>query len=150
MLFIAVSFAPLILIGGAVLYQFDVSYHEKIMAHLEEVVRKHMQSIDAFLTEGLAHLIMITDTFTTEQQSDELFLREKLAILQRVHGGVFVDLGYVDKQGVQIAYASAFRLGKVNYAEADWFKKAATKDHFVSDVFLGVRQPHFLVTARKQ
>lgn len=61
---ILVSFAPLILIAGIILYQFHVSYHEKVTAHLEEVVQKHRQNIDGFLDEKLADIRVMTRTFT--------------------------------------------------------------------------------------
>jgi len=81
--------------------------------------------------------------------SNELFLQERLSIRQREHGGVFVDLGLVNDQGVQIAYAGTFKLGRAVYSEADWFKKAMKSQYFVSDVFLGLRGlPHFIVATR--
>lgn len=49
---IAVSFTPLILISSIMLYQFQESYHEKVLAHLEEVVLKHSQNINGFLDEN--------------------------------------------------------------------------------------------------
>ena len=148
---ILVSFAPLILIAGIILYQFHVSYHEKVTAHLEEVVQKHRQNIDGFLDEKLADIRVMTRTFTLEQLGDESFLQGKLAILQQEHGGVFVDLGFVNEDGLQVAYAGAFKLARVNYAEADWFKKALKSDQFISDVFLGIRGlPHFIVAVKKE
>jgi two-component system NtrC family sensor kinase len=52
LLVLIVSFTPLILISGTILYQFRVSYQEKVRAHLEEVVKKHAQTIDTFLDDG--------------------------------------------------------------------------------------------------
>jgi two-component system NtrC family sensor kinase len=145
------SFAPLILTSGIILYQFHVSYHEKVRAHLEEVVQKHRQSIDSFLDEKLADITVIARTFRLDQLSDEAFLQKQLAILQKEHGGVFVDLGVVNDRGLQIAYAGTFKLGRVNYAEAGWFEKAMKSDHFISDVFLGIRGlPHFIVAVRQE
>lgn len=46
---IIVSFAPLVLIGGIILSQFDKSYHVKTYAHLETLVQQHKQNIDTFL-----------------------------------------------------------------------------------------------------
>jgi len=148
---ILVSFAPLLLIAGIILYQFQVSYQEKVIAHLEEVVEKHRQNIDGFLDEKLADIRVITRTFSLEQLSDESFLQGKLAILQEEHGGVFVDLGLVNGEGLQVAYAGAFKLARVNYSEADWFKKALKSEQFISDVFLGIRGlPHFIVAVKKE
>jgi two-component system NtrC family sensor kinase len=151
LIMILVSFAPLLLIAGIILYQFQVSYQEKVIAHLEEVVEKHRQNIDGFLDEKLADIRVMTRTFGLEQLRDESFLQGKLAILQEEHGGVFVDLGLVDAKGLQVAYAGAFKLARVNYSEADWFKKALKSEQFISDVFLGIRGlPHFIVAVKKQ
>jgi len=148
---ILVSFAPLLLIAGMILYQFQVSYQEKVIAHLEEVVQKHRQNIDGFLDEKLADIRVMTRTFGLEQLRNESFLQGKLAILQEEHGGVFVDLGLVNGEGLQVAYAGVFKLARVNYSEADWFKKALKSEQFISDVFLGIRGlPHFIVAVKKE
>jgi len=148
---ILVSFAPLLLIAGIILYQFQVSYQEKVIAHLEEVVEKHRQNIDGFLDEKLADIRVMTRTFGLEQLRNESFLQGKLAILQEEHGGVFVDLGLVNGEGLQVAYAGGFKLARVNYSEADWFKKALKSEQFISDVFLGIRGlPHFIVAVKKE
>jgi two-component system NtrC family sensor kinase len=151
LIMILVSFAPLLLITGIILYQFQVSYQEKVIAHLEEVVEKHRQNIDGFLDEKLADIRVMTRTFSLEQLRDESFLQGKLAILQEEHGGVYVDLGLVNGEGLQVAYAGAFKLARVNYSEADWFKKALKSEQFISDVFLGIRGlPHFIVAVKKE
>jgi len=151
LIMILVSFAPLLLIAGIILYQFQVSHQEKVIAHLEEVVEKHRQNIDGFLDEKLADIRVMTRTFSLEQFRDESFLQGKLAILQEEHGGVFVDLGLVNGEGLQVAYAGAFKLARVNYSEADWFKKALKSEQFISDVFLGIRGlPHFIVAVKKE
>jgi two-component system NtrC family sensor kinase len=150
LIMILVSFAPLLLIAGIILYQFQVSYQEKVIAHLEEVVEKHRQNIDSFLDEKLADIRVMTRTFSLEQLRDESFVQAKLAILQEEHGGDYVDLGLVNGEGLQVAYAGAFKLARVDYSEADWFKKALKSEQFISDVFLGIRGlPHFIVAVKK-
>jgi two-component system NtrC family sensor kinase len=149
LLVIAVSFTPLVLISATFVYQFHVSYQEKVLAHLEEVVVKHAQNIDSFLSERLADIAVMARTFPLDQLSNESFLREKLAILQSEQGGTYVDLGLVNAQGIQIAYAGTFPPGNANYSGADWFKKAMQSEYFISDVFLGIRGlPHFIVAVK--
>lgn len=148
---ILVSLAPLLLVSGTILYHFQVSYKEKAIAHLEELVEKHRQNIDSFLNEKLADIRVMGSSYTFEQLSNESFLQERLSIRQREYGGVFVDLGLVDDRGVQIAYAGTFKLGRAVYSEADWFKKAMKRQYFISDVFLGLRGlPHFIVASRQE
>jgi two-component system NtrC family sensor kinase len=146
---IIVSFTPLILVGSIILYRFHVSYHEKVEAHLQELVLKHKQTIDSFLKEKLGDIRFLSETFCFDELKDASFLQDRLDLLQQSFGPVFVDLGVVTSQGLQVAYAGPFRLGEALYFEADWFKKAMKTQGFISDVFLGLRGlPHFIVTVR--
>jgi len=146
---IAVSITPMILVSGIILYQFNRSYHEKVHAHLAELVLKHKQNIDGFLVEKLGNIRVLAKTFSFEELRDESFLRDRLEILQRGYGPVFVDLGVINSQGLQVAYAGPFKLGKALYSTASWFETAMKNEHVISDVFLGLRGlPHFIVTVR--
>ena len=146
---IIVSFTPMILVGGIILYQFKTSYQEKIHAHLKELVQKHKQNIDSFLQEKLGDIKFLADNFTYEELSDEPFLMDRLDSLQKEFGLVFVDLGVIRENGIQVAYAGPFKLGKALYSEADWFQKAMISKYFISDVFLGLRGlPHFIIAVR--
>ncbi|MCD6298031.1 MAG: two-component sensor histidine kinase [Deltaproteobacteria bacterium] len=147
---IIVSITPMILVSALLLYQFRVSYREKVYAHLETLVKKHKRDIDNFLKEKLSDIRFLSDTFTFEEFSDESFLRDRLEALQTEFGPVFVDLGVIKGNGVQVAYAGPFKLGKALYSEADWFQKVKKEKHVISDVFLGLRGlPHFIIAVRE-
>ncbi len=149
LIIIIVSFTPMILVSAMLLRQFSNSYHEKVRAHLEELAQKHKQNIDSFLKEKLADICFLAETFGFGELSSESFLRDRLETLQRDYGSVFVDLGVVNAQGLQVAYAGPFKLEKALYYDADWFKKAMKTRYFISDVFLGLRGlPHFIVAVR--
>ena len=96
LIIIFVSFAPMILVSGAILYQFDHAYHEKVRAHLGELVMKQKQNIDSFLKEKLGDIRFLADTFGYEELSDESFLRDRLETMQLAYGPVFVDLGVIN------------------------------------------------------
>ena len=146
---ILVSVTPLILVGSIILYRFHVSYHEKVEAHLQELVLKHKQTIDNFLKEKLGNIRFLSETFCFDELKDASFLQDRLDLLQQSFGPVFVDLGIVTSRGLQVAYAGPFRLGEALYFEADWFKKGMKTQYFISDVFLGLRGlPHFIVAVR--
>jgi two-component system NtrC family sensor kinase len=146
---IIVSFTPMLLVGGINSDQFHITYREKIHAHLGELIQKHKQNIDIFLKEKLSDIRFMAACFTFEQLSDEKFLQEKLRILQSEYNSVFEDLGIVNANGIQIAYAGPFKLVSADYSDAGWFKKAIQSQYFISDVFMGLRgRPHFIVTVR--
>jgi len=112
---IIVSFTPMSLVSGIILYQFQTSYQEKIHAHLEELVQKRKQNIDSFLKEKLGDIRFLADNFAFEELRDETFLTDRLESLQKEFGLVFVDLGVINENGIQIAYAGPFKLGKALY-----------------------------------
>jgi two-component system NtrC family sensor kinase len=141
----------MVLITGLILNEFQNSYSEKVNAHLKELVLKHKQNIDTFLKEKTSYIRFLAKTVGIKQLSDESFLQQRLYSLQEEYGPVFVDLGVVDQQGHQIAYAGPFKLGKANYSEAEWFKKALQNKYYVSDVFLGLRGlPHFIISVKQE
>ena len=148
---IIVSITPMILVSALILYQFRISYHEKIYAHLETLVKKHKRNIDAFLKEKLGDIRFLAKTFTFEELSNESFLQDRLATLRQEFDQVFVDLGVINAQGIQVSYAGPFKLGKVTYSKADWFQKTMKSDYVISDVFLGLRGlPHFIIAVREK
>ena len=147
---ILVAIMPMVLVSSIILYEFDVSYHEKVHAHLEELVLKHKHNIDGFLKQKLGDIRLLGKTFSYEELSDESFLRDRLELLQETYGPVFVDLGVINAQGLQVAYAGPFKLGKALYSNAKWFQMAMKSDHVKSDVFLGLRGlPHFIIAVRE-
>jgi two-component system NtrC family sensor kinase len=147
---IIVSFTPMLLVGGIIYEQFQVSYREKVYAHLEELVRKNKQNIDGFLKEKLGDIRFVARSFTFYQISDEAFLQDTLTKLRQEFNNAFEDLGVINDEGIQIAYAGPFKLLKARYSEADWFKKALSSQYVISDVFLGLRGlPHFIVAVRQ-
>ena len=150
LLVMVISVTPMLLVTGIILNQFSASHHEKINAHLGELVLKHKQNIDSFLSEKLHNIRFLADTIDFDNCGHQNMIVEHLARLQRAYGPVFVDLGVIDGQGQQVAYAGPFRLERARYADADWFKKAIESNYFTSDVFLGLRgAPHFIIAVRK-
>lgn len=147
---IIVSFTPLLLVICILLQQFQAAYREKTYAHLSELIQKHKQNIDTFLNEKLANIRFLAITKSFKTLNDDAFLQKKLQFLRNDYGNVFVDLGIVDENGVQVAYAGPYQLENANYADAEWFMEARHRDSFISDVFLGLRgSPHFIVAVRQ-
>lgn len=150
LIIIVTSLIPLTIVSSTIYYQFRVSYHEKVYEHLRELVHSHTQTIDSFLNEKLADIRFLTDICGWDNLHNENFLRDRLRALQKDFGRDFVDLGIVNAKGEQLAYAGPFLLEKVDYSNAEWFRRAIQSDYYVSDVFLGIRGlPHFIITVRK-
>ena len=149
LIIIVVSVVPLIIVSSTIYFQFRASYHEKVYDHLRELVHHHAQNIDYFLQEKLSDIRFLTDSCGWDKLAGESFLQERLAALQKDFGQDFVDLGVINAIGEQIAYAGPFKLGKADYSDAEWFRKAIQSEFFISDVFLGLRGlPHFIIAVR--
>jgi two-component system NtrC family sensor kinase len=143
---IIVSMIPMVVVSSTLYLQFRQSYREKVNDHLRELVQKHQQNIDNFLQERLTDIRLMAARNGHDRLKDESFLQRTLDLLQQEYGSVFVDLGVVNAEGNQEAYAGPFKLAKADYGDADWFRTAVKTDFVISDVFLGLRGlPHFIV-----
>ena len=150
LLVMVISLAPMIIVTAIILNQFSVSHHEKVYAHLAELVLKHKQNIDGFLDERIHNIRFLADTMAFDRIGRNGDIADQLSLLQSAYGTVFVDLGVVDETGRQVAYAGPFKLERAQYADSDWFKKALENPSFTSDVFLGLRgSPHFIIAVQK-
>ncbi|MFO7714861.1 ATP-binding protein [Desulfosarcina sp.] len=150
LLVMVISLTPMVLVTGIILNQFSASHHEKIHAHLGELVLKHKQNIDGFLSEKLHNIRFLADTIDVDQCGQPNMIEGQLARLQGAYGPVFVDLGVISEQGLQVAYSGPFKLEQARYTDADWFKRALESRDFTSDVFLGLRgTPHFIIATQK-
>ncbi len=78
---IMVSVTPMFLVSTLILYQFNVSYQEKVETHLKTLVKKHKQNINSFLREKSSDIRSLAKTFSFEKLSDETFLRDSLEVL---------------------------------------------------------------------
>jgi two-component system NtrC family sensor kinase len=149
LIIIIVSVIPLILVSSTIYYQFRASYHAKVYDHLRELAHSHTRNIDSFLQEKLSDIRFLSDSCGRDKLVDESFLQERLAALQKDFGQDFVDLGVINADGGQIAYAGPFKLAKADYSQAEWFRRAIQSEYFISDVFLGLRGlPHFIIAVR--
>ncbi len=151
LIIISVSIIPMILVSSTIYLQFRSSYREKVYDHLGQLVHKHKDEIDNFLRERLIDIRIMARSFGYEMLSDDHFLSNRLAAHQQEYGPYFVDLGVINSQGTQVAYAGPFKLGEARYADAQWFKEALRNQYVISDVFLGLRGlPHFIVAVRNR
>jgi two-component system NtrC family sensor kinase len=148
---IIVSMVPMILVSSTLYLQFRKSYHGKVNDHLRELVQKHKQNIDNYLQERLTDIRLMTARYGYDRLKEGDLLQQNLDLLKEEYEKAFVDLGVVDAQGHQKAYAGPFKLADAYYGDAEWFKDVSQKDQVISDVFLGLRGlPHFIVAVRSE
>ncbi len=145
------AITPTVVVSIFILDAFRVSYEQKVYDHLDVLTRKHKRSIDIFLEEKLMDIRLLAKTNRFADLTDQDILDQRFNELQRAFDRSFVDLGVVDHQGRQIAYAGPLELTGVNYSGAAWFEQAINRPFFISDVFKGMRgAPHFIVSVRQE
>jgi hypothetical protein len=143
------AMTPTVIVSLFILDEFRTSYEKRVHDHLALLVKKHKRSMDMFLEEKLMDIRMLAGANLYAELSDEPTLNRNFDEMQRAFDRTFVDLGVVNHNGRQIAYAGPHGLTGVSYLETDWFKQAISSPYFVSDVFKGLRgEPHFIVTVR--
>jgi two-component system NtrC family sensor kinase len=144
-----VAGVPLMFIGFVIVQQFGSIYRTKVTDHLTELLIKHSQTIDNFLSDRLGDIRVLIRSHLMEDLAYQDFLTRKLSILREEYGGVFVDLGLINSNGLQLAYSGPFNLSQADYADAIWFSETHQKDFYISDVFTGLRgSPHFIVAVK--
>lgn len=143
---IAVSVAPLILVSGLIFDEYRSMYSEKVYAHLAEVVDKHADNIDTFLTDKLQEVQYLNTAYTYDQLTDPDELAAILEGMQQQYGRILVDIGIVNDKGRQVSYAGPYDLLGADYSKASWYRKTSERQTGISDVFMGLRQtPHFII-----
>lgn len=151
LIIIITAITPLVIISAITRHYFQVSYREKVENLSKSLISKHQLMIEHFLGERVAALRVDAMSYTFQELSKSEFLAQRLAVLQSEYGSSIVDLGVVSDQGIQVAYAGPFKLQGANYSEAFWFKEARNREHYISDVFKGLRRlPHIVITVRQE
>jgi len=142
---------PLVITGAINLQQFQKVYRNKVENEFAVMIERHSFIVDSFIEDRLSDVRVITREHPIERLGDANFLRRVLNLMREEYHGAFVDLGLVNEDGVQIAYAGPFNLEMADYSSAGWFEQAFANESYVSDVFAGLRgSPHFIVATQRR
>ncbi len=143
--------APLVITGAVNLHQFRMAYQKKVSNELAVMIERHSLTVDSFLNDRLSDVRVITREHPIERLREPEFLRRVLNLMREEYHGAYVDLGLVDSEGLQVAYAGPFNLQMADYSAATWFQDAMSSESVISDVFAGLRgSPHFIVATQKK
>jgi two-component system NtrC family sensor kinase len=147
----AIIIAPLIITGVVNLNQFRKAYRTKVSNELSVMIERHSLTVDSFINDRLSDVRVIAREHPIERLREPEFLRRVLNLMREEYHGAFVDLGLVDADGIQVAYAGPFNLQMADYSAAAWFQDSMASESVISDVFAGLRgSPHFIVATRRQ
>ncbi len=140
--------APFILLTAYLYWQYSALDRESERLHLMAIAESQGNTLDLFLTERINDLSNLIDEPRMPLPPSQTFLEEGLEGLSRA-SDAFVDLGYFDASGLQVAYIGPYpALAQRNYASEPWF--LALKDgkagFVITDIYLGFREiPHFTI-----
>ena len=144
-----VAVVPLLIIAGISNSRYAEAFRFEQTRPMLRFAENGKQSLESFLTAHLSALDMIIHERPYEQLCDTGTLSRILVNLKRSFGG-YVDLGVVDINGVQVAYAGPYELAGRSYDDHDWFIEVNTRGVSVSDVFMGYRElPHFVIAVQQ-
>jgi len=144
--------APLIILVVYFQYRYIGFEEDSRRVHLGTIAEHQANTLDLFLSERRVNLVNLVDhpRFSDPPISEEM--RGYLSDLKRV-SEAFVDIGFFDSSGVQVAYAGPHPLLESrNYSNEDWFVNlTSAHDNFViTDVYLGFRQQlHFTIAVSR-
>lgn len=145
-----VSFAPLIVLGATIYYQFARMYGEKIEEQITYRATAQAAAVELFLKERIAILCAMADTHTFNHMTDEKNLARIFEVMN-ARAGAFVDLGVISNSGQHLAYVGPYNLKGLNYYQHPWFDDVMSKGVYVSNVYMGYRKsPHFIIAVRRQ
>ncbi|WP_320169192.1 ATP-binding protein [Maridesulfovibrio sp.] len=106
------------------------------------------RAVSYFVEERKSALQLLVELDNFRSFDDRDCLAGMLRALKDSFGG-FIDLGVIDMEGKQVAYAGPYNLEGREYAGQDWFRQTVDQGVYVSEVFLGFRDSPHLVIALK-
>jgi two-component system NtrC family sensor kinase len=146
---LAVSLAPLLILGMVLYNQFERTGREMTREQIRYRAQAQAEAVDLFLEKRRAILNVIADTHSFTHMSQEENLASIFQIMNN-QGQAFVDLGIIDSRGNQRAYIGPYDLRGRNYLDQLWFNEVLVNGWYKSDVYMGFRQqPHFIIAVRR-
>ncbi|MCP4757086.1 MAG: two-component sensor histidine kinase [Proteobacteria bacterium] len=144
-----VTFVPLLSMAGINYFQYHASLKKEIVGSLRLMSHKAAHSISLFIEERLSSIRALAASYSYRQLSDQEVLNGLYRIFKKEFGG-FVDLGVINKDGIQVAYAGPYDLLGKKYSQQKWFNEVSIRSVYVSDVFMGHRGfPHIAIAVQQ-
>lgn len=139
---------PLIVLTIYFHIQYRATGRESRNLHLKSIAEYQANTLDLFLWERVVNLANLIDDPRAEFPPSTGATQRLLMHLKK-NSDAFIDIGYFDSSGVQIAYAGPLPfLERQNYSAQEWFVKlhSAPTEYIITDIYLGLRhEPHFTI-----
>jgi two-component system NtrC family sensor kinase len=120
-------------------------YRSSLKANLRWSAESAKRTIETFLAELQTVLIYTANGHDFKDLAAPDILRKVYQQLKSNYPGV-VDLGIINQQGIQVAYAGPFDLVGKDYSNRECFKTSTSSKTFIGNVEMGYRKvPHFCI-----
>jgi len=121
------------------------AYRSQMLTNLRWNAESAKRTIEAFLTELQTVLAYTANEHTYEELVNQDKLNKLYHRLKSHYPGL-VDLGIIDHEGIQRAYAGPFDLLGKDYSDRDCFKVVSSSKTYIGRVEMGYRKvPHFAI-----
>ncbi len=139
---------PMIALTVYFAFQYRQLLIESSKAHLRAIAENQANTLDLFLRERLVNLSNAIDDPRVEWPPTTEVMRGLLETL-RQNSETFVDLGFFDSRGIQIAYEGPYpQLEHRDYSSQSWWieLRSSGNRYIITDIYLGFRQKmHFTI-----
>jgi len=148
----AIYLSPVILLTTYFVLQYGAFISETERLHLRAIAESQANTLDLFMTERRVNLSNVIDSPKFPIPPTSPNMQDYLTELRRI-SEAFVDIGFFDSSGVQVAYSGPFpSLEQQSYSGEEWYSNL-TKGEFssiVTNIYLGFRQkPHFTIAVSR-
>lgn len=133
-------------------FQFNRVLNKTGRLHLASLSESQRNTVDLFLQERVINLFSLFHHPDFKLAFESSKLATLLSTLKQAND-TFVDLGFLNQDGIQIGYAGPYsRLHNKNYCNEIWFKTLikGEKEYHITDIYLGFRnKPHFTIAVKQ-
>ena len=149
---LAAFFVPLAVLSAHFHFQFHYTMKTIGKQRLAAVAESQRNTVDLFLQERVANIIAL---FHDREFSLSPTKYQMMSLYQNLRqaGDAFIDLGFIDEDGIQIGYAGPYpHLQNKAYSDEKWYRHLLerTVHHHISDIYLGFRNKlHFTIAVKQ-
>jgi two-component system NtrC family sensor kinase len=148
-LMLLVTFIPLLSMAAFNYLQYQSNMKREIISPLRLLANKTVRSFDLLLEERRSTVRSVASSNSFADLSKQETLNRLYRVLKKEFEG-FVDLGVIDKDGIQVAYAGPYGLLNKDYSKQRWFQEVEIRGFYISDVFMGYREfPHIAIAVQQ-
>jgi len=149
-LMILITIIPLTIMAVIYQHEYQSSIKKEIVIPMQTLTNKTKHTFELFFEERLSVIRFITASYSFEELSDQKNLNRIFEALMDEYC-CLVDLGLINKKGIQLSYSGPYEFLGKNYSKQSWFQEVLVKGNYISDVFKGYRQfPHVAIAVLRR